>query len=66
MKKICVMGILLFCFAADAQAPSVICPIHNVPAQITGRTKTDGEGRTIAWEYCHSGVNTRHCFWGHD
>jgi hypothetical protein len=66
MKKICAMGILLTCFSAVAQAPSVICPIHNVPAQITGHTKTDGEGRTIAWEYCHSGVNTQHCFWAHD
>jgi opacity protein-like surface antigen len=66
MKKLCAVAILLTSFATVAQAPTVICPIHHVPAQITGRTQKDGEGRTIAWEYCHSGVNTTHCFWAHD
>jgi len=66
MEKLVAVLVLVCSLSAVAQAPSVICPVHNVPAQVTGKTKKDGEGRTIAWEYCHSGVNYQHCFWGHD
>jgi hypothetical protein len=66
MKKLCAVAILLTSFATVAQAPSVICPVHNVPAQITGRQQKDGEGRVIAWEYCHGTPPNQHCFWTHD
>jgi hypothetical protein len=61
---ILLLGLLVI--PAVAQAPSIICPVHNVPAQITGRTEKDGEGRTIAWEYCHGTPPNQHCFWTHD
>lgn len=66
MKKLCAAAILLCSFAAVTQAPTVMCPVHKVPAQMTGRTRTDGEGRTIAGEYCHGEGSSHHCFWGHD
>lgn len=66
MRRLLALAVLLCSFPVVAQAPSVICPIHHVPAQITGRTKTDGEGRTTAWEYCHGDGSSHHCFWGHD
>jgi hypothetical protein len=64
MKKL--FAVLFFGMSAFAQAPTVTCPTHHVPAQVTGRTKTDGSGRTIAWEYCHGTAPSQHCFWGHD
>jgi hypothetical protein len=66
MKRLFVLAWMFLSLAATAQTPVVMCPVHNVPAQITGQTRKDGEGRTIAWEYCHGSGSDRHCFWGHD
>lgn len=66
MKKLFAVAALLIASTAVAQAPTVMCPVHNVPAQVTGRTKTDGQGRTTVYEYCHSEGISRHCFWAHD
>jgi len=66
MKKIFAASILLCCLAVPAQAPTVMCPVHHVPAYITGQTQKDGEGRTTAWQYCHGTGSDQHCFWGHD
>lgn len=65
-RKIVVIGLLLLGSAATAQLPMVTCPVHNVPAYLTGQTKRDSEGRTIAYQYCHtSGFAGEHCFWVH-
>ena len=55
------VGLLLIAGAAYvvSQVPTIICPVHDVPAQFTGRTQKDGEGRTIGCEYQHNS----HSFW---
>lgn len=59
-KTLFVIAVLLgVCLLALSQVPIIICPIHHVPAQFTGRTKKDGEGRTVACEYHHDS----HDFW---
>jgi len=66
MRKAFATALLLINLAAVAQSPEVMCPVHHVPAQLTGKTKTDGEGRTVAYEYCHTQGYGQHCFWAHN
>jgi len=63
MRKAFATALLLVSLVAVAQSPQVTCPVHNVPALFTGNTKTDGSGRTIAYEYCHTQGYGEHCFW---
>jgi hypothetical protein len=65
-KTIAAISLVLLSLSATAQAPVVDCPVHHVPANFTGRTRTDGSGRTTAYEYCDSGSSRGHCFWGHN
>jgi hypothetical protein len=63
-KRMAIVSLMLLPLSATAQAPVVNCPVHNVPANFTGRTRTDGAGRTTSYEYCDGGDSRGHCFWG--
>lgn len=68
MKKILAIFAfaLVLVFPAIAQAPSLKCPIHNVPAFYTGKQKTVGNypnGNTTYYEYCDNGNSSGHCWW---
>ena len=63
MKKVIVMvSLILLSLTALAQAPVVDCPVHHVPANITGRTRY-AAGRT-SYEYCDGADPRGHGFWG--
>ena len=66
MRRLWTLAVLLLSLTGVAQSPEVICPTHNVPALFTGHDKKDGEGRTVAYEYCHGTTPARHCFWAHN
>lgn len=66
MKRSLAVLTLLLALPAIAQAPSIMCPVHHVPSYMTGETQKDGEGRVIAWRYCHGIPPDQHCFWTHD